>query len=163
MSDQQTTGKAEVRKEGDREIVTERIFEAPRDLVFKAYTDPELIPEWWGPRGTETIVDKMDVRTGGDWRFIHRNSDGSETSFRGTFREIAPPERIAQTFEWDGMPGYVSVDIAEFEDLGERTRVRTRSLFFLPEERDGMLQAGMESGLQETYDRLDEVLERLAA
>ena len=163
MSDQQTTGKAEVRKEGDREIVTERIFEAPRDLVFKAFTDPELIPEWWGPRGMETVVDKMDVRTGGDWRFIHRNSDGSETAFRGTFREIAPPERVAQTFEWDGMPGYVSVDIAEFEDLGERTLVRTRSLFLLPEERDGMLQAGMESGLQETYDRLDEVLERLAA
>jgi uncharacterized protein YndB with AHSA1/START domain len=162
MSDQQTTGKADVRKQGDREIVTERIFDAPRDLVFKAYTDPELIPQWWGPRNTETIVDKMDVRTGGDWRFIHRNPDGTETAFRGTYREVTPPERIAQTFEWDGMPGYVSVDIAEFEDLGDRTRIRTRSLFHLPEERDGMLQAGMEGGLQESYDRLDEVLERLA-
>ncbi len=116
-----------------------------------------------GPPRTETIVDEMDARTGGDWRFVSRNSDGSETSFRGTFREVTPPERVAQTFEWDGMPGYVSVDIAEFEDLGERTRVRTRSLFLLPEERDGMLQAGMESGLQESYDRLDEVLERLKA
>jgi uncharacterized protein YndB with AHSA1/START domain len=163
MADQQSTRRAEVRKEGDREIVTERIFDAPRDLVFRAYTDPELVPEWWGPRGTETVVDRMDARTGGDWRFVHRDSDGSETAFRGTFREISPPERIAQTFEWDGMPGYVSVDIAGFEDLGGRTRVRTRSLFHLPEERDGMLDAGMESGLQESYDRLDEVLERIAA
>jgi uncharacterized protein YndB with AHSA1/START domain len=160
MSDQ-TTGRAEVRKQGDREIVVERIFEAPRDLVFRAFTDPELIPQWWGPRDTETIVDRMDVRTGGDWRFIHRSADGSETAFRGTFREVTPPERIAWTFEWSGMPGYVSVDITEFDDLGDRTRVRTRSLFHLPEERDGMLEAGMESGLQESYERLDEVVERL--
>jgi uncharacterized protein YndB with AHSA1/START domain len=105
----------------------------------------------------------MDVRTGGDWRFIHRNRDGSESAFRGTYREVTPPERIEQTFEWDGMPGYVSVDIAEFEDLGERRRVRTRWLFHLPEERDGMLEASMESGLQESFDRLDEVLERLGS
>jgi uncharacterized protein YndB with AHSA1/START domain len=160
MSDQ-TTGRAEVRKQGDREIVVERIFDAPRDLVFRAFTDPELIPQWWGPRDTETIVDRMDVRTGGDWRFIHRSADSSETAFRGTFREVTPPERIAWTFEWSGMPGYVSVDITEFDDLGDRTRVRTRSLFHLPEERDGMLEAGMESGLQESYERLDEVVERL--
>jgi uncharacterized protein YndB with AHSA1/START domain len=74
---------------------------------------------------------------------------------------VTPPERIAWTFEWSGMPGYVSVDITEFDDLGDRTRVRTRSLFHLPEERDGMLEAGMESGLQESYERLDEVVERL--
>lgn len=134
---------------------------APRDL-FRAYTDSELIPQWWGPHDTETIVDKMDVRTGGDWRFTHRNADGSETAFRGTFREATPPQRIAWTFEWSGKPGYISVDITEFEDLGDRTRVRARTLFHLPEERDGMLQAGMERGLQESYDRLDEVLERPA-
>lgn len=161
MSEEQTSERAEVRKQGDREIAIERIFEAPREVVFRAYTDPELIPQWWGPRGSETIVDVMDARTGGDWRFIHRESDGTETAFRGTYREVTPPERIAQTFEWDGMPGYVSVDISEFEDLGERTRVRTRSLFFLPEERDGMLEAGMEGGLRESYERLDEVLARL--
>ena len=158
-----TKGKAEIRKEGDREIHIERVFDAPRELVFKAFTDPDLIPQWWGPRDTETVVDEMDCRTGGDWRFVHRNSDGSETAFRGTFREVTGPERVAWTFEWDGMPGYVSVDITEFEDLGDQTRVRTRSLFHLPEERDGMLEAGMESGMQESYDRLDEVLERLRA
>ena len=159
----QQQAQTHVAAEGDREIVTERVFDAPRELVFKAFTDPELIPEWWGPRDTETTVDKMDCRTGGDYRFVHSNSDGSETAFRGTFREVTPPERVAWTFEWDGMPGYVSVDITEFEDLGDQTRVTTRSLFFLPEERDGMLEAGMESGLQESYDRLDTVLERLQA
>ena len=144
----------------DREIHIERTFDAPRDKVFAAYTDPELIPEWYGPRGTTTIVDVMDVRPGGSWRFIMRNSDGSETAFRGTYREVSPPERIVQTFEWEGMPGQVSVETATFEDLGDRTRVIGTSLFHTTEERDGMLQSGMEGGMNETYDRLDELLAR---
>ena len=94
----------------DREIRVERVFDAPRDRVFAVYTDPELIPEWWGPRGTTTVVDAMDVRPGGSWRFIARNADGSESAFRGTYREITPPERIVQTFEWEPMPGHVSVE-----------------------------------------------------
>jgi uncharacterized protein YndB with AHSA1/START domain len=159
---QQHLTTAAITTPADREIHIERIFEAPRDRVFAAFTDPDLIPEWWGPRGTTAFVEKMDVRTGGDWRFLVRGSDGSETGFRGTYREVIAPERIVQTFEWDGMPGYVSVDIATFEDLGDRTKVTTRSLFHTPEERDGMLGSGMEGGLNETYQRLDELLERLA-
>ncbi|MEA2144214.1 MAG: hypothetical protein QOI64_2644 [Solirubrobacteraceae bacterium] len=147
----------------DREIHVERVFDAPRDRVFAVYTDPELIPEWWGPRGTTTVVEKMDVRTGGDWRFLSRNSDGSETGFRGTYREVSAPDRIVQTFEWDGMPGYISLETATFEDLGECTKVVTTSLFHTTEERDGMLGSGMEGGMNETYARLDELLERLAA
>ena len=147
----------------DREIHIERVFEAPRERVFAIYTDPELIPEWWGPRGTSAIVDEMDVRPGGSWRFVIRNSDGSETGFRGTYREVVAPERIVQTFEWEGMPGHVSVETATFEDLGDRTRVTTTSIFHTTEERDGMLGSGMEGGLQETYARLDELLERLAS
>ena len=126
--------------------------------MFAAYTDPELIPEWWGPRGTTTIVDQMDVRPGGAWRFVHRDPDGTETGFRGTYREVTPPERIVQTFEWEGMPGHVMVDTATFEDLGGRTKVTTTSLFHTPEERDGMLASGMERGLTETHDRLAELL-----
>jgi len=147
----------------DREIHIERVFEAPRERVFAIYTDPELIPEWWGPRGTSAIVDEMDVRPGGSWRFVIRNSDGSETGFRGTYREVVAPERIVQTFEWEGMPGHVSVETATFKDLGDRTRVTTTSIFHTTEERDGMLGSGMEGGLQETYARLDELLERLAS
>jgi uncharacterized protein YndB with AHSA1/START domain len=161
-SGQQTSRRAVVTTPADREIHTERVFDAPRDRVFAAYTDPALIPEWWGPRGVTTMVDKMDVRSGGDWRFVCRNADGSEDAFRGSYREITAPERIVQTFEWEGMPGYVSVETAEFEDLGDRTKVTTTTLFYTQEERDGMLQSGMEGGMQETYERLDELLARQA-
>ncbi len=145
----------------DREIHVERVFDAPRDRVFAVYTDPDLIPQWWGPRGMTVTVDKMDVRAGGDWRFVARNPDGSEEAFRGSYREVTPPERIVQTFEWEPMAGYVSLETATFENLGERTKVTTVSLFYTTEERDGMLGSGMESGLNETYERLDELLAEL--
>jgi uncharacterized protein YndB with AHSA1/START domain len=159
---QQSTRLATVTTPTDREIRIERVFDAPRDRVFAIYTDPALVPEWWGPRETTTIVDVMDVRAGGSWRFVAREPDGSETAFRGAYREVTPPERIVQTFEWEGMPGHVSVETAEFEDLGDRTRVVTTSIFHTPEERDGMLGSGMEGGMNETYQRLDELLARLA-
>jgi uncharacterized protein YndB with AHSA1/START domain len=145
----------------DRTIRIEREFDAPRDVVFATFTDPDLIPEWWGPRGTTTIVDVMDVRAGGSWRFVGRESDGTEHAFRGTYREVTPPARIVQTFEWEGMPGHVSVETAVFEDLGDRTKVTTTSIFHTPEERDGMLGSGMEGGMNDTYQRLDELLARL--
>jgi uncharacterized protein YndB with AHSA1/START domain len=147
----------------DRVIHIERVFDAPRERVFAAYTDPDLIPEWWGPCNMVAVVDQMDVKPGGSWRFVLRNSDGSETAFRGTYREVSPPERIVQTFEWEGMPGHVSVETATFEDLGDRTKVSTTSLFHTTEERDGMLASGMEHGLNEAYAQLDELLARLVA
>jgi uncharacterized protein YndB with AHSA1/START domain len=156
MSNQ--TQATQVAAQGEREIVTERVFDAPRDRVFQAFTNPELIPQWWGPRGITTTVDKMDVRVGGDWRFICDGPEGT-TAFRGTYREISPPGLVEQTFEWEGMPGHVLVERAEFEDLGDgRTKVTTRSLFHTTEERDGMLASGMEGGLTESYERLDELL-----
>ena len=156
MSNQQQT-QAQVTAQGDREIITERVFEAPRERVFQAFIDPELIPRWWGRRQDTTTVDKMDVREGGDWRFVTEAPDGSH-AFRGTYRVIEAPEKLEQTFEWEGMPGHVVVETATFEDLGGRTRVRTRSLFHTTEERDGMLASGMEQGMNETYERLDEFL-----
>jgi uncharacterized protein YndB with AHSA1/START domain len=159
-SQQQEKNVATVTTPSDREIRIERVFAARRDRVWAAYTDPELMPEWYGPRGTTTIVDRMDVRQGGSWRLVSRDSDGSETAFRGTYREVTPPERIVQTFEWEGLPGHVAVETATFEDLGERTKVTTVSLFHTTEERDGMLASGMERGLNETYARLDELLAR---
>lgn len=160
MTPEQKSGlRAEVEKQGERQIHIVREFDAPRERVFEAFTDGEQLAQWWGPRDTETIIDELDARTGGDWRFRMKDSDGSETIFRGAFREVAPPERIAWSFEWSGMPGYVSIDQTEFEDLGDgRTRVTTTSTFYFEEERDGMLEAGMESGLQESYERLDELL-----
>jgi uncharacterized protein YndB with AHSA1/START domain len=153
-----TADKATVTTPTDREIHVERVFDAPRDRVFAAYTDPELIPQWYGLHGGTTVVDVMDVKAGGSWRFVMTGEDGSEDAFRGTYREVTPPERIVQTFEWEGMPGHVSVETAEFEDLGDRTKVVTTSIFHTPEERDGMLASGMEKGMNETYQRLDELL-----
>jgi uncharacterized protein YndB with AHSA1/START domain len=158
MTGQQTA--LTVSTPSDREIRLEREFGAPRERVFAVMTDPALISEWWGPRGTTTEVDQMDVRPGGAWRYVVRNADGSETAFRGVYREIASPERIVQTFEWEGMPGHISIDTAVLEDLGERTRLVTTSLFHTTEERDGMLSSGMEGGAGETYARLEELLAR---
>jgi uncharacterized protein YndB with AHSA1/START domain len=158
MTGQQTA--LTVSTPSDREIRLEREFDAPRERVFAVMTDPALISEWWGPRGTTTEVDQMDVRPGGAWRYVVRNADGSETAFRGVYREIASPERIVQTFEWEGMPGHISIDTAVLEDLGERTRLVTTSLFHTTEERDGMLSSGMEGGAGETYARLEELLAR---
>ncbi len=152
-----TTSRTVVSTPSDREIRAERVFDAPRERVFAAYIDPELIPEWWGPRGVTTTVEAMDVRPGGDWRFICRDPEG-ETGFRGTYREITPPERIEESFEWEGMPGHVLVESATFEDLGGRTKVTTTLLFHTTEERDGMLGAGMEGGMNESHARLAELL-----
>jgi uncharacterized protein YndB with AHSA1/START domain len=142
----------------EREIVSERVFDAPREAVFAAFTDPGLIPKWWGPRHMTTVVDQMDVRPGGVWRFVAHDHDGQEQGFRGIYREVTPPERIVQSFEWEGMPGHVVIDTVIFEDLGERTKLTTISLFHTTEERDGMLSSGMERGLGESHERLEEML-----
>jgi uncharacterized protein YndB with AHSA1/START domain len=159
MSSDQQQGTIAVTTPGDREIRTERVFDHPRERVFAAFTDPALVPEWYGPRCTTTTVDVMDVRPGGQWRFVSTSEEG-ETAFRGTYREVTPPERVEQTFEWEGMPGHVAVETATFEDLGGRTRIVTTTLFHTTEERDGMLQSGMTKGMEETYARLDELLAR---
>lgn len=147
----------------DREIRIEREFNAPRDRVFALMIDPQFIPEWYGPDGGTTIVDQMDVRPGGAWRYVMKGPDGSETAFRGTYREITAPERLVQTFEWEGLPGHVSVESAVFEELdGGRTKIVVTSTFDTTEDRDGMLASGMEGGLNETYARFDELLAREA-
>ena len=102
----------------------------------------------------------MDVRPGGSWRFVVREPDGSEQAFGGTYREVEAPERIVQTFEWEGMPGHVMVETTTFEDLGDRTRLVSMSLFDTVEERDWMLGSGMETGMNQAYANLDALLAR---
>jgi uncharacterized protein YndB with AHSA1/START domain len=146
----------------DREIVVTRVFDAPRELVFRAYTDPDAIPHWWGPRRLTTTVDKMDVRPGGVWRFVHHDADGTEYAFNGVYREVVPPERLISTFEFEGMPGHISVDTLALEEHDGKTTLTTTSLFETPEDRDGMLKSGMESGMRETLDRLADHLKTMA-
>jgi uncharacterized protein YndB with AHSA1/START domain len=150
-----------VAKRGDREIVITREFDAPRELVFKVITDPALIPNWWGPRRFTTKVDKMDVRVGGTWRFINRDANGTEHGFRGVYREIVPPERIVQTFEWEGLPGHIAVDTMVLEEHDGKTRVTATSVFDNKEDRDGMMESGAESGARETWERLAELVNEL--
>lgn len=143
---------------GTHELSLTREFDAPRDLVFKVYTDPELLPRWWGPRYLTTTVDEMDVRPGGQWRFVQRAPDGSEFGFHGVYHEIAGPERVVDTFEFEGMPGHVALETTTLEDLGGRTRLTTHSVFQSVADRDAAAASGMESGAAETMDRLEEVL-----
>lgn len=144
----------------DRTIHIERVFDAPRDRVWRAYTEPELVQQWWG-RGNKLVIERMEVHAGGHWRYVEHGPDGVH-GFEGRYREVTPEERLVHTFEWDGMPAYVCVDTVTFEDLGDgTTRVVIDSLFHITEERDGMLQSGMEQGLNESYAALDRLLSTL--
>jgi len=145
----------------DREIVFTRIFNAPRELVFKVYTDPKLIPQWWGPRNLTTTVDKMDVRPGGVWRFVHHMPNGSEYASKGVYREVVAPELVAGTFEFEGRPGHVAVETATFEEHDGKTKLTLRVSFETVEDRDLALKSGAEKGAAETHDRLSELLGRL--
>ena len=149
--------KATVTTQGDREIRIERIFNAPRERVWQAMTDPKLVAQWWG-RGNKLVIEKMEVQRGGHYRFVEHSPEGVH-GFEGRYAEVTPPERIVQTFEWDGMPGHVALDTMTLEDLGDgRTRIVVISLFHTAEDRDGMIQSGMEGGLNESYAALDRVL-----
>ena len=146
----------------DREVVLTRVFDAPRELVYRAHTDPDLIRQWWGLRSNTTIVEKMDVSPGGIWRFIQRDAEGNEFAFHGEYREVVQPERLVNTFEFEGTPGHIILDTLIFEDLPNgRTKLTATSVFETIGDRDGMLNSGMESGSNEAWDRLGELLARL--
>lgn len=160
MSATTVSPKTQVITPSDREIRTERVFDAARDRVWRAYTEPDLIRQWWG-RGNQLVIERFEFERGGHWRFVEHSAQGVH-GFEGRFREITPKDRIVMTFEWDGMPAYVILETVEFQDAGDgRTRIVTTSLFHTNEERDGMMAAGMEQGLNESYAALDRVLAAL--
>ncbi len=149
--------RATVTTPGERTIRVERIFDAPRERVWRASTEPELLAQWWG-RGNPLEVERYELERGGHWRFVE-TSDHDSHGFEGRFAEIEAPHRLVMTFEWDGMPGHVALQTLELEDLGDgRTRLVATSLFMTAEDRDGMLQSGMEGGMNESYAALDRVL-----
>jgi uncharacterized protein YndB with AHSA1/START domain len=147
-----------VAEPGTQQIVLTRSFDAPRDLVFKAFTDPEAVASWWGQRDSDTVVDELEARPGGRWRFVERSGDGNEHGFHGVYHDAVAPERIVYTFEWEGLPGHVLLETVTFEEQDGRTRMTDTSVFQSVSDRDGMLQSGMESGAAESFDRLDEFL-----
>ncbi len=148
---------------GKQELFVTREFDASRELVFKAHTDPALFVRWLGPRGLTTTLETFEPVSGGKWRFIQKDQDGNEFGFHGVFHEVSP-ERVIQTFEFDGLPerGHVVLETIQFEELPNgRTRLTSQSVYQSVADRDGMVQAGMESGVVEGYERLDEILEAL--
>jgi uncharacterized protein YndB with AHSA1/START domain len=147
---------------GVPQVKMERAFDAPRDLVFRAFTDPELLVQWLGPRGMTMEVDRYEVRDGGRWRYVHRDEDGNEFGFHGVFHGDPTPDQMVQTFEFEGAPGHVQLDTARLEERDGRTTIQMNSVFQSVEARDAMVGAGMAEGVRQGFEQLDELLERLA-
>jgi uncharacterized protein YndB with AHSA1/START domain len=156
-----TTNIHETEISADPEVPLLRItreFDAPPAKVFRAHTEPELVVQWLAPRRHEMRIDHFDCRTGGSYRYLHI-SDGNEYGFRGSFHEVRPSELIVQTFTFEGVPDGVALERLVFEDLGDgRTRLTSTSLVDSFEGRDAFVASGMEDGLRECYERLDELL-----
>lgn len=142
----------------EQEIVVTRVFDAPRERVYEAYTDPSLIPEWWGPSGIETTVDEMDVQPGGKWRYVQHMPDGSDVAFHGIYHETAAPERIDFTSEFGGAPGNVVLETVTFEEQDGRTKLTDTSVFQSVEARDATLESGMEEGTHDSMERFADLL-----
>lgn len=148
---------------GTAQITITREFDAPRDLVFRAHTDPALLVQWLGPRDLTLTVDRYDVRDGGRWRYVHTDAQGNAYGFHGVFHGDPSPEAIVQTFEFEGAPGHVKLDTTTLERRGSKTFVRTVSAFGSVADRDAMIASGVERGAREGGERLAELLTRLQA
>jgi uncharacterized protein YndB with AHSA1/START domain len=151
------TGTLMVTTPTDREVVLTRVFDAPRQMVFDAFSKPELLKRWFGPRGWSLVVCEVDFRVGGGFRFVLRGPDGKDMGMRGTYREIAPPHRSVHMESFDDFPGESQVT-AVFEEQGGKTTMTATVLYPSKEVRDAVIQSGMEHGAAESYDRLAELL-----
>ena len=157
-----TIVKAEPEKQ---EFFITREFDAPRELVFKAFTDPKLYVLWLGPRNMKMTLEKFEPRAGGSWRYTHTDETGNSYKFHGVNHEVYAPELLIDTFEFEGLPekGHVSLEWARFEELpGGRTKLTIHSVFQSIADRDGMVGAGMEKGIAESFEKLDELLAKKA-
>jgi uncharacterized protein YndB with AHSA1/START domain len=149
---------------GKQELFIEREFNAPRELVFKAYTDPKLYVQWLGPRGFTMELETFEPKSGGRWRYVQVDKEGNKFGFHGSFHEVLIPERIIDTFEYEELPerGHIILQKAVFEELPNgRSKVIAQAVFFSVADRDGLIESGMEIGVNEGYERLDEILENL--
>ena len=149
---------------GKQEMRITREFDAPRELVFQAFTDPELYVQWLGPRRLTMRLDTFEPKSGGRWRYLQKDQNGNEFGFHGVYHEVRASERIINTFEFEGLPetGHVALETLTLEALpGERTRLIAQSVFQSVADRDGALQSGMEEGLNDSYERLTALLEKM--
>jgi uncharacterized protein YndB with AHSA1/START domain len=146
---------------GKQEVIVTRLFDLPRERLFRAMTDPKLIPQWWGPERYTTTVEKMDAKPGGSWRFVQTGPDGGQYAFHGVYHEVASPERLVYTFEYEGTPGHVAMETITYQDMDGKTLVHDQMVFQSVEDRDGMVQSGMEEGADASMNRLDTLLKKM--
>jgi uncharacterized protein YndB with AHSA1/START domain len=151
-----------VAEKGTQHIVITRVFNAPRELVFHTYTDPITVPDWWGPKRYTTKVEMMDVKKGGIWRYIQRDAEGNEYAFNGVYHEVGTPERLINTFEFEGVPGSVGLVTTLFEELPDgKSKFIETTVYPSLQVRDLVMQSGMSEGAIELLDRLEELLDKL--
>ena len=146
---------------GIPQIIITRAFDAPRDLVFRAHTEPELLVQWLGPRDLTMTIDHYDARDGGRWRYTHTDAEGHAYAFHGVFHGDPSPEAIVQTFEYEGAPGHVKLDTTTLEQRDGTTVLRTVSAFTSVDDRDAMVASDMERGVLDSHERLHDLLARL--
>lgn len=145
-----------------RTITMSRIFDAPREHIWNIVTDPNLVPMWWGPGSLTTNVDKMDLKVGGTWRYIQKDSNGAEFAFKGVYKEIEPPSRLVSTSEFEPMAGHISTETLTLDELPDgKTRMTVKTTLDTIEDLEGMIQSGMESGAVESWDRLEGLLMKI--
>jgi len=146
---------------GKQELVITRLFDAPPEKVFKAMSDPALIPQWWGPASFTTTVERLDAQPGGTWRFIQRDPQGNVYAFHGVYHTVIPAQLVIDTFEFEGMPGHVLMETITYKAQDRGTRVTNISVFQSVEDRDGMFQTGMAKGAIESGERMAALLKTL--
>ncbi len=156
-----TSQSAKVTLPADDQILITREFDAPRHLVYKAYTTPELVRRWWTAKRGEMTVAEIDLRVGGTWRFVMVADGGMEVGFHGEYREIVPDERIVSTEVFEGFPDAESVNLLTLTETGGRTKLELLVQHQTKEHRDAHINSGMEDGLQDAMDLLEEVASSL--
>ncbi len=150
-------------EKGKQEFFIEREFDAPRELVFTAFSEPEWLLQWLGPSNLSMEIEKLDNRSGGEYRFLHADNKGNQFAFNGVIHEVDEPMRMIRTFEFEGLPerGHVSLEFLTLETLpGDRTKLHIQSVFKSVADRDGMINSGMEGGMNEGFDKLDKLFEQ---
>jgi uncharacterized protein YndB with AHSA1/START domain len=148
---------------GIPQVIVTREFDAPRDLVFRAHTDPDLLVQWLGPRDLTTTIDRYEVRNGGTRRFVQTDAEGNRYGFHGVFHGDPSPDAIVQTFEFEGAPGHVCLQTVTLTEQGDGTLMRAVVAFQSVGDRDQMVASDMERGTRDSGDRLDELLAKLQA
>jgi uncharacterized protein YndB with AHSA1/START domain len=162
MTNVATSGTAVVTLPSDTQVLVTRDFNAPRQMVYKAYTTPELVRRWWAGRRGQMTVAEIDLRVGGAWRFVMIASEGMEVGFHGTYREIVPDERLVHTEVYEAMPDAEVVNTITLAEADGRTTMTVLVDCGTQEIRDGMMASGMEVGMQEAYDLIEEIAIELA-